>query len=77
MDLIKSAHLPIYLDATLWSRTMNAKIDLVDKNAVLDSTTGTRPIVKVVTTKTHDSNANIQKKSLLEYDLKYKMKSQE
>ena len=61
----------------IWSRIENVEVDLVNKNAAVDAQTGARPIIKVVTTMTHVFDNNIQKKLLLEYDRKYKIKSEE
>ena len=72
--MIEADHLPTYPDATLWLRKVHVKIFLVDRNATPVS--GIRPIIKVVAKKTRVSDANMQKKFLSEYDLRYKIKSQ-
>ena len=69
-ELINTSHVPIYPDATLWSRTVHVKIDLVDQNTTLVSSA--RLIFKVVTTKTHVFDMNMQKKFMLEYDIRSK-----
>ena len=75
--LIKTNHLQAYLDETLWSTIVNVKINTVDPTATPDAQTGACPIIKAVLKKTRVFGANMQKKLLSEYDLNYKIKSQE
>ena len=49
---------------------------MVDLTATPDASDA-RPIINAAATKTHVFDANMQKKFLLEYDLIYKIKSQE
>ena len=69
-------HLPVYLDGFRWSIIFNAKINTVDLNTAPDAY-GAYPNIKVIAKKTHVFDVNLQKKSLSQYNLNSKIKSQE
>ena len=70
-------HLPTYQDAIKWSTEVNVKINTVDPTATPHTTTGVCPNIKILTTKTHIFDANLQNQLPSEYNIKSKTKQQE
>ena len=68
-------HFLVYLDASKWLTELNVEINMVDPIAFMDATTGIRPNIKLLTTKTHIFDTNSQKQRLsTKYNIKSKIK---
>lgn len=50
-----------YPDATQWLITVDVDVDKVDSTTLPDATTGARPVIKLVTTKTYVFDEKLQK----------------
>ena len=74
--LLEAAFLPVYPDLRLWSETYHVNIETVNPTVVADATSA-RPTTTTMVEKTNIFNANHQKQLLLEYNQKFKIKTQE
>ena len=75
--LLEAAFLPTYPNATLWSSTYLVQVNVVNAIAVVDPQTLRRPLITEMQQKSHVFDPNLQKRLLLEYNLKCKLKLQE
>ena len=59
-ELAKVTHMMSYPDPARWLDSIHVKNDTVDPNGVVESN-GDRPVIKLLTTKTHNFDEKLQK----------------